>query len=105
MTAASSTVTAMPERPRRSRLLTSTWEALNVALGLFAYGWIALSFGLAGECEPPGGCDDWATADAVALVVAGLCMAVAAVWRRRHRVLLAVATVLLLVPVFHALFV
>jgi hypothetical protein len=88
----------------RASLITGIWAAANILLLLFGAFWVALAFGLQSECENAD-CDDWATADAYAIGLAVAALILAAIARKRRRWWLALSSLALCVPLFHALFV
>jgi uncharacterized membrane protein YgdD (TMEM256/DUF423 family) len=90
---------------RRNRLATGIWAGANVLLLVFGVLWVALAFGLRSECDELSECDDWATADAYALAAAVVALMLAAILSRQRRWWLSLSSLLLCVPVYHALFV
>jgi uncharacterized membrane protein YgdD (TMEM256/DUF423 family) len=88
----------------RASLITGIWAAANILLILFGAFWVALASGLESECES-GDCNGWATADAYAVGLSVAALIAAAIARRRRRWWLALSSLALCVPVFHALFV
>lgn len=88
----------------RPALVTGAWVAVNLLLVAFGTLWVGLAEALESECHSPG-CDDWATVDFCAIAAGVATMPVAALWRSRRRWLLGLASLLLCVPIYHALFV
>jgi cytochrome bd-type quinol oxidase subunit 2 len=98
-----------PPRPKaglhnrhRSTRLAFLWAAANLLFAIAAAGWIALGLGLRSECEG-GDCDDWLTADAIALGVTMTALLIWAASRRRRSAWLALASGAMLVPVVHVI--
>ncbi|MGH2967738.1 MAG: hypothetical protein ACRDK0_01555 [Solirubrobacteraceae bacterium] len=86
-------------------LVDALWASANALLWLVAVGWTMLGRALRSECDTDPQCDDWVMADAVAVGVAFLALLPWALPHRHRRSWLSLATVSLLVPAFHILFI